>query len=343
MAVLVENQVDGPNCYCAGYVVPAQGEGSVGSGSTHPLAALRGTLSEDSTQTLTIVVDHDVPFLMGSVTTESGAYPAGVNVTLKDPGGNTVTPSQTDARFVVCNNNDPRMLQSCMIRTPMPGTWTVTVENADNSSYVFFSTMPTAAQYPTIYNTLTPLADRDALGAGPEGASGCWGCKITCWVVAVAAAALLGLAAALLTAGAAPVIACAVLLGSVGLAISAAGVVVILQALLAGAGAAVGIIVLNMCSWVNACPTGVTATLTSPATGETVRRTVLVNATATNATTVAFYVAQQTLIGTATSGLNWNIDWDTTQISNGEHTVSALATGSNGASWSPAVKVIVQN
>ncbi|MFC3451159.1 Ig-like domain-containing protein [Amycolatopsis speibonae] len=343
MAVLVQNQVDGPNCYCAGYVVPAQNFDSARAGEIHPLAALRGTLSEDTTQTLTIVVDHDVPYLMGSVTTDGGSYPAGVNVTLTDPGGNRVEPSETDSRFVVCSGNDPTMLQSCMIKTPMPGTWTVTVQNADNSSYVFFSTMPTAAQYPTIYNTLTPLADRDALGAGPEGASGCWGCKITCWVVAVAAAALLGLAAALLTAGAAPVIACAVLMGSVGLAISAAGVVVILQALLAGAGATVGIIVLNMCSWVNACPTGVTAMITSPATGETVRGTILTNATATNTTTVAFYVAQQTLIGTANSGPNWNIDWNTTKISNGGHSVSALATGPNGAAWSAPVKVTIHN
>lgn len=341
MAVLVENQVDGPNCYCAGYVIPAQSDDS--SEAIHPLAPLGGTLSEDTTQTLTIIVDHDVPYIMGSVTTASGGYPAGVNVTLTDPGGNRVDPSQTDSRFVMCNNNDPTMLQSCMIRTPMAGAWIVTVENADNSSYVFFSTMPTADQYTTIYNTLTPLADTEALAASPEGAGACWGCKITCWVVAVAVAMLIAAGAALLTATAAPVVAFVGLLASVGIAISAAGAVVILQTLLAGLGATVAIIVLNMCSWVNACPDGVTATVTSPTDGTTVRGTTGVIATATNAATVAFYVAQQTLVGTATSGPNWTVDWDTTKISNGGHTVSALATGSTGAAWSAPVKVEISN
>ncbi|MFD5092358.1 Ig-like domain-containing protein [Amycolatopsis thailandensis] len=277
------------------------------------------------------------------MTTDSGSYPAGVNVTLKDPGGNRVGPSQTDARFVVCNDNDPTMLQSCMIRTPMPGTWTVTVENADNSSYVFFSTMPTAAQYPTIYNTLTPLADRDALGAGPEGASGCWGCKITCWVVAVAVAMLVTLGTAFIVVGASPVVALVGLMASIGVALTEAGAVILLQTLLAGAGATVAIIVLNMCTWVNACPNGITAAITSPAAGATVSGTTGVTATATNAGTVAFYVAQQTLVGTALSGPNWTVDWDTTKISNGGHTVSALATGATGAAWSAPVRVEIRN
>ncbi|MFI6306332.1 Ig-like domain-containing protein [Amycolatopsis thailandensis] len=277
------------------------------------------------------------------MTTDSGSYPAGVNVTLKDPGGNRVGPSQTDARFVVCNDNDPTMLQSCMIRTPMPGTWTVTVENADNSSYVFFSTMPTAAQYPTIYNTLTPLADREALGAGPEGASGCWGCKITCWVVAVAVAMLVTLGTAFIVVGASPVVALVGLMASIGVALTEAGAVILLQTLLAGAGATVAIIVLNMCTWVNACPNGITAAITSPAAGATVSGTTGVTATATNAGTVAFYVAQQTLVGTALSGPNWTVDWDTTKISNGGHTVSALATGATGAAWSAPVRVEIRN
>ncbi|MFD0809332.1 Ig-like domain-containing protein [Amycolatopsis umgeniensis] len=289
------------------------------------------------------MVDHDVPFLMGSVTTDGGSYPTGVNVTLTDPGGDRVGPSETDSRFVVCSGNDPTMLQSCMIKTPMPGTWTVSIENADTSSYVFFSTMPTAAQYATIYDTLAPLTDPEAPGAGPETAAPCWICKITCWIVAVAAAALLGLGAASITATAAPVVALAGLMTAAGIVISAAGVVVMLQTFLAGLGATVGIIVLNMCSWVNACPTGVTAAITSPAAGTTVSRTVRVDATATNAATVAFYVAQKTLIGTDNTPPDWNTDWDTTKIPNGEHTVSALATGPNGAAWSPPVKVVVHN
>ncbi|MEU3627247.1 hypothetical protein BS329_13025 [Amycolatopsis coloradensis] len=343
MAVLVENQVDGPNCYCAGYVVPAQNGASRGSEAVHPLAALRGTLSEDSHQTLTIVVDHDVPFIMGSVTTADGSYPAGVNVTLTDPGGNRVGPSQTHARFVMCDDNDPTMLQSCMIRTPMVGTWTVTVANADDTSYVFFSTMPTAAQYTTIYDTLTPLADAEVLGAGPDGVGACWGCKITCWVVAVAVAMLVTLGTAFIVVGAGPVVGLVGLMASVGVALSEAGAVIVLQTLLAGAGATVAIIVLNMCTWVNACPNGVTAAITSPAAGTTVSGMTGVVATATNAATVAFYVAQQTLVGTATSGPDWTVDWDTTKSSNGGHTVSALATGPNGAAWSDPVKVEIRN
>jgi hypothetical protein len=340
--MLVENEIEGPYSYCAGYVVPAQAQESE---TVHPLQALKGTPTEDAVQTLTIEVALGVPFLMGSVTTKEGAYPTGVTVTLTDPNGNQVGPSQTDACLVVCVNNDPTMIQSCMIQYPTTGTWTVTVTNADSSSYVFFSTMPTAAQYPTIVNTLSPYLDPEAMGAAPEGATGCWICQVGCWAVAVALTVSLVVAAGLLTTTAAPVVALGALLGSMFIVVAAETIVLALQALMAGTVATVLIVVNNICTWLNACSTGVTAKITSPATGTTVSGTTHVSASAPDAITVTFYVNENTPIGTDNTAPNWDTDWDTAKFKNGTHTVWALATGagSKGSAWSPQVSVTVRN
>jgi hypothetical protein len=338
--MLVQNEIEGPFSYCAGYVVPQQ---TPESEIVHPLQALKGTPTEGSVQTLTIDVGQGVPFLMGSVTTKEGAYPTGVTVTLTDPNGNQVGPSQTNTCLVVCVNNDPTMIQSCMIQGPATGTWTVTVTNADSSSYVFFSTMPTEAQYTTMIDTLSPYLDSEALGAAPEGATACWVCKVACWTVAVALTVLLVVAAGLLTTAAAPVTALVALLASIGIAVAAATIVLALQALMAGAVATVLIVVNNICTWLDACSTGVTARITSPATGTTVSGKTHVSASAPDAITVSFYVADNTLIGTDNTAPNWDTDWDTTKFSNGKHTVWALATGTNGSAWSPRVTVTVRN
>ena len=344
MPTMIQNQVDGPNCYCAGYVIPADsGDGTPGSEAAHPLRGLRGTPTDDSVQTLSIVVDHSVPYLTGSVTTADGSYPTGVNVTLTDPAGNVVQPNSSNTRYVVCVDNDPTKLWSSMIQNPQVGTWTATVTNADSSTYVYFGTMPTANQYPTITSTLAAQAGSGAPGAAPEGSASCWICKAACWAVAIALAMLIAAGLAFLTAEAAGITALVALIASAGVRLTAQAAVIILQVLIAGGATGVGIIVANMCSWVNACPTGVTAAVTQPTAGTRVSGTTHVSASATNATTVSFYVAQQTLIGTDNTGPNWDTNWDTTKFTNGGHTVWALATGAKGAAWSAPVNVTVDN
>ncbi len=341
MAMLVRNEIDGPYSYCVGYVIPAQSANSV---TVHPLQALRGTPTEESTQTLTIDVVAGVPFLMGSVTTDDGAYPAGVNVTLVDPDGNQVRHSEAVDRLVVCVDNDPTMLQSCMIQNPAVGTWTATVTNADSSSYVFFSTIPTEAQYTTMSNTLAPYIDSEALGAAPEGATACWTCHIACWSLGIALTFLLVIGAGLLVAGSAPVSALLCLLASIGItSLTAAGAVLVLQALMASAGATALLVAYNLCTWLNACSTAVTAKITSPTAGATVSGTTQVTASVSNATTVLFYVDVNTPIGTDDTGPNWDTDWETAKFSNGNHTVWAVAANSDGATWSRPVNVTVHN
>ncbi|WAZ27344.1 Ig-like domain-containing protein [Streptomyces cinnabarinus] len=338
--MLVRNEVDGPYSYCAGWVVPAQ---SSGAEVVHPLQLLRGTPTEESVQTLTVDVVQGVPFLMGSVTTDDGNFPPGVNVTLTDPNGDQVRHSETDDRLVVCVNNDPTMVQSCMIQDPMVGTWTITVTNADSSSYVFFSTMPTEAQYTTIIDTLTPYIDApEAPGAGPEGAAACWTCRVALWTLGIALTMLLVVGAGLLTATAAPVTGLIAILASIGITLAPAGAILVLQALLAGVGATALIVVNNLCSWVNACSTDVRAKITSPTSG-TVSGTTPVTASATNAVSVSYYVDGNTPIGTSETGPNWDMDWDTRKFSNGKQTLWAVATGSEMAVWSPQVTVTVHN
>lgn len=347
MVALVQTQISGPNCYSAEYLGPAISKAEVPAPEgVHPLRALgrTGTPTDASSQTLTITVDQDVPFIMGSVTTDNGAYPAGATVTLTDPNGNQIGPSQTDSCFVACADDNPAMVQSCMIKNPAAGNWTVTVTNLDATMYVFFSTMPVTDQYATIYGALAPLIDPDpASPATPQSSVSCKVCKAVCWVVAVAIAALCAAGMAFLTAGSAPVVALVALLAGTIAALSANAVVIIIAALVAAVGSAAAIIVTNICSWVNACPTGVTAAITDPRAGSTVSGTTHVIASATNAATVAFYIAQQTLIGTDTTPPTWDIHWDTTKISNGDHTLWALATGPLGAAWSAPVKITIHN
>ncbi|MFE1906052.1 Ig-like domain-containing protein [Streptomyces gardneri] len=340
MAILVRNELDGPFSYCAGYVVPAQ---SSDSESVHPLRALRGTPTEESVQTLTIDVAEGVSCLMGSVTTDDGSYPTGVTVTVTDPDGNPVGPSQTDARFVVCVANDPTMVQSCTIQDPVVGRWTVTVTNADSSSYVFFSTLPTEAQYTTIIDTLAPHIDPGPAKPGPEGSVACTICQVACWTLAIALTFLLVLVAGLITAASGPVGWLVALLGSIGIVMLPATALVVVQALLAAVGATVFMVVENLCSWLNACSTGVTAKMTSPRAGSTVSGTTQLSASSPDAVTVSFYVDGNTLIGTDNIGPSWDTDWDTTKFDNGVHTVWALATGSSGAAFSPQVNVTVSN
>ncbi|WP_326738328.1 Ig-like domain-containing protein [Streptomyces sp. NBC_01022] len=341
MTMLLRNEIDGPYSYCAGYVIPAQ---SPESEKVHPLHVLKGTPTEDSVQTVLIDVAEGVPYLMGSATTNEGAYPVGVTVTMTDPNGTQVGPSQTDTRVVMCVENDPTMIQSCMIQNPMAGTWTVTVTNADTSSYVFFSTMPTEAQYTTIIDTLTPIVDPAAMEAAREGSSaGCWVCQIACWSLAVVVTMLLVFAAGMLTVASAPVTGLVALMASIGVALQAATALVVVQALLAGAGATAFVVVDNICSWLNACSTGITARIASPKAGSTVSGTTSVSASAQDAISVSFYADGNTLIGTDNTGPNWDTDWDTRKFSNGTHTVWALATGTSGANFSPQVNVTVLN
>ncbi|MFI0975581.1 Ig-like domain-containing protein [Streptomyces sp. NPDC021093] len=339
MAMLVRNEIDGPYSYCAGYVVPAQ---SPESGRVHPLQALGGTPTEESVQVFQVDVAEGVPFLIGSATTEGGAYPAGVTVSMTDPDGNQVGPSQTETRLIECVDNDPTKMQSCMIQNPAVGQWTVTVTNADSASYVFFATMPTEAQYTTIIDTLAPHIDPGASGAA-KGSAACWVCQIGCWSLAVVVTMLLVFAAGMLTATCAPVAALVGLLASIGIVVKAATAVVILQSLMAGAGATAFIVVDNICSWLDACSTGITAKITSPSAGVTVGGSTRVTASAEDALTVSFYVDGNTLIGTDNTGPNWKANWDTTQSLNGKHTVWALAIGSAGSAWSPQVNVTVLN
>ncbi|MEU4104041.1 Ig-like domain-containing protein [Streptomyces tanashiensis] len=108
------------------------------------------------------------------------------------------------------------------------------------------------------------------------------------------------------------------MLASIGIAIEGATAVLLIQALLAGAGATVFQVVDNICAWLNACSNGITAKITSPTAGSTVSGTTSVSAAAEDAITVSFYADGNTPIGTDNTGPNWDTDWDTRKFSNGK-------------------------
>ncbi|MEU7386591.1 Ig-like domain-containing protein [Streptomyces tanashiensis] len=133
------------------------------------------------------------------------------------------------------------------------------------------------------------------------------------------------------------------MLASIGIAIEGATAVLLIQALLAGAGATVFQVVDNICAWLNACSNGITAKITSPTAGSTVSGTTSVSAAAEDAITVSFYADGNTPIGTDNTGPTGTRTGTRESSPMGKHTVWALATGSNGAARSPKVNVTVHN
>jgi hypothetical protein len=92
-----------------------------------------------------------------------------------------------------------------------------------------------------------------------------------------------------------------------------------------------------------------TVSMQSPAENQTVSGTVTVSANATDASGISkvdFYLDDSILIGTATvptSGSTYSIQWNTTAIGDGPHTLKAVATdGANNPGTSPLRAVIVE-
>jgi hypothetical protein len=97
-----------------------------------------------------------------------------------------------------------------------------------------------------------------------------------------------------------------------------------------------------------ACPPP-TATLTAPASGATVSGTVALTATATASSTYGLTITQVAFmvdgasVGTAMSS-PYTINWNSTTVSNGTHSLTAVATDSaGGTGTSAAVSITVQN
>ena len=88
-------------------------------------------------------------------------------------------------------------------------------------------------------------------------------------------------------------------------------------------------------------------TVTDPTGGSTVSGTVTATADASDdgsVTQVEFFVDGSTSIGNGTEGPNgWSVDWNTTLVSDGSHTVSAEATDNIGQTASDNVAVMVDN
>ncbi len=86
-----------------------------------------------------------------------------------------------------------------------------------------------------------------------------------------------------------------------------------------------------------------TVAMTAPSEGATVSGSVAVSATATNATRVEFFVDGNRIgVDTSDDG-GWTATWETTGLSEGAHTVSAVASGGTGPDAIDAISVVVDN
>jgi CHRD domain/Bacterial Ig domain len=100
--------------------------------------------------------------------------------------------------------------------------------------------------------------------------------------------------------------------------------------------------------YANACPAP-TVSVTAPAAGATVSGTVTLTATATASSTYGLtitsveFLVDNTSVGTATKS-PYTVSWNSTTVSNGDHSVTAKATDSMGdTAISAAVSINVQN
>ena len=95
----------------------------------------------------------------------------------------------------------------------------------------------------------------------------------------------------------------------------------------------------------------VSVTVTSPAQNAIVAGTVVIEASAvdnsgpkrTRGITAVDYSVDGNPLGRVTQGPPWSQTWDTTRVSNGDHSIVATAWDSDGNSASSSVGVVVRN
>ena len=308
-----------------------------------PLAALkaqpRPDISPGTPITVQVDVESGVPFLYGAVSTATGAFPTGTQVTLTDPNGK-ILQADADGQVVSLVGNS---LQSCVISNPMAGTWTLVANISpedDFNVYVYLSTIPSGDDpYQTMAAALDQQADEDVIAV--LGGWACWTCKIITWAVAVAIAAIVAVGAFTigLPASAPAVAALAALLP---FAISATAMTGVLLAAISAIGAAASILVLNFCSWIGACPSGLTVSIGTPQNNSTTSGTFKIAADASGAQSVYFTLGDVDL-GQVTGGSPFKYFLDSTKYSNGAYTIGALAVSGEITALAAPVSVKISN
>jgi hypothetical protein len=185
-----------------------------------------------------------------------GDVPSGVNVSITRPDGSTYTQSTGPNAEGTVVQEVSGSLVGLLVAEPEPGQWKIeiTSTNEEDEFAFWFGTMPTGEVQSTIDQTLTEMADPDALPAieaeFAEGESwGCFWCKVGCAALGVVVAALIAAGATFITAGAAGVVALAALLSW-----AATTVVAVLTGVAAAGAATLGIVIAYICTWSKACP-----------------------------------------------------------------------------------------
>jgi hypothetical protein len=340
---IVVNEFGGADGYNVGYI------GTQVSGDALarwkkgdcPLAALKGRPAPGGNPEILVDVQPGVPFLYGSVSTTTGTFPTGTQVTVTDPNGNVLQAGDTPGSIVYFNGNS---VQSFIISNPTPGTWKLVaiIPGADDADvYILMSTIPTGDQvYQTMIEAIEQQLDKDAIGAAQtDNSLGCWACTICMWalIVAIAAIVAVGIFAITLPASLPAVTALALAIG-----VSATVMTGLLVALLTAVGAVVGIVVANLCNWVNACENDLTVSIGTPTDKSTESGTFKIAANTSGASSVSFTLDSSDL-GNVTAGPPYKYLCDSTKFPNGAHTIYALAISGEETALSAPVRVTFSN
>ncbi len=339
---IVESTFSGNDGYRVGYIgSPVNPDNAMArwQKGNCPLAALKTQPRPESAPEVLVYVEPGagVPFLYGFASTETGTFPAGTQVTVTDPNGNTLQAGDGDGSIVYFVGNS---LQCFIIANPTPGTWKLVanIPPADDSDvYVFISTIPSGDDpYQTMVTAIEQQLDKEAIDAAQDDDSvACWACKIACWGLAVLIAMIA--AAGAFTIGL-PVSLPAVAAVALFFGFSVAVMTGILLAAIAAIGTAVTIIALNFCAWINACESGLTASIGTPKNNTSATGTFKIAANTTGADSVCFSL-DSAVLDTVTQGPPFKYFCDGTQFPNGPHTISALAI--SGMTTALAVPVTV--
>jgi hypothetical protein len=316
--------ITGQYGFAAAYIGTSVNKSDTAGADSKPtslFAALKGTLQENTgqEQVMTVNVAEGVPYIYGSVSMDDGSFPTGTTVTLTDPSGTTLQPSQVANVFVNMSGNS---VQSFVIAAPAVGQWkvTATFPETEGDAHVYFSTIPQQDAYATMYAALAPHVDPTALGPGAAANTmACWVCKLICYALALIFVAVLTYGMSFLTLEAACVGAIAEVVS-----LSTANVLALLRGLAAAVAGGVAMIAGNFCSWINACDAVLSVDVDSPGDGSTQSGTITIKAKVDGPVTKVVFTLTGQEIGHADQS-PFNIQYDTTQTPNGQYTLTATA------------------
>lgn len=135
---------------------------ATGSGKAAPAAGLTTGAARTAdvatvTRVQSLTVPAGAPFLVVSVSDPAQIqFPAGVQISIKDPGGRTFTQNQDTPDLYV--RLQGTSVWHMVVRNPAPGSWSATITAPDTSAFRFwFHTVPSTNVVGTLMADLGPI------------------------------------------------------------------------------------------------------------------------------------------------------------------------------------------